>query len=97
VGRLESVSGLSCQKGLKKRYLSHATGNLVKSIEIYIDRREKDGKWKEDRIQSIKLYDDYRKQGNAIKELASDPDDSQSAEQASFTARLFQELLKTCK
>lgn len=51
-------------------------------------------KWKEDRVQAIKLYDDYRKQGNAIKKLTSDPDDTQSAEQASFTSRLVRRIVE---
>ena len=46
------------------------------------------------RFHSIKLYDDYRRQAEALKKLAVDPDDAQSASQASFSARLVRRIVE---
>ena len=67
------------------------SGDPLKSVLSEMKREEK---LREERFHSIKLYDDYRRQANAIKKLAADPDDTQSANQASFSARLVRRIVE---
>ena len=59
-----------------------------------LSEKKREQKLREDRVHSIKLYDNYRRQANALKKLAVDPDDTRSADQASFSARLVRRIVE---
>ena len=91
--RITSRSVVFRAKGLKiiLEPCHRKSGDPLKSTLSEEKRLEKLG---EDRINSIKLYDDYRRQANALKKLAEVADDPESADQGSFSARLVRRIVE---
>jgi hypothetical protein len=58
------------------------------------DEEKRVEKLNEDRVHSIKLYDDYRKQANAIKKLAQVDDDGQASKDSSTTSSFGSRLVR---
>ena len=93
--RISSRSVVFRAKGLKivLEPCHRKSGDPLKSI---LSEEKREEQLSSARFHSIKLYDDYRRQADAIKKLAVHPDDAQSANQASFSDRLVRRIDQNC-